>query len=136
VTAALQSEGCQGILLVEDDVDLLAVETQLLHDEGYKVTAARNGHEALTLLRASGQRLLPCLILLDLMMPVMDGWQFRAEQIRDPRLAAIPVVVMTAHGGALAKRLDLAAAAALTKPVTANQLLDTVQRFCDAAIRE
>jgi len=126
---------CHGILLIEDDLDLLAVETQLLNDEGYAVTVATNGQEALTLLRASDQRPLPCLILLDLMMPVMDGWQFRAEQIRDPRLADIPVVLLTADGGAAEKRARLAAAAALTKPVTVLQLLHTVQMFCDGSVR-
>ena len=121
---------CRGILLVEDDVDLLNVARQLLADEGYPVKPASNGYEALAILRGPETEPLPCLILLDLMMPVMDGWQFRAEQIRDPRLAGIPVVVLTANSQALEKHDRLSVAAALTKPVALVQLLDVVQSFC------
>jgi CheY-like chemotaxis protein len=120
---------CQGILLIEDDADLMHIEAQLLRDEGYQVTAAANGQEALDILRAPSERL-PCLILLDLMMPVMDGWQFRAEQVRDPRLAMIPVVIVTAGGRTAEKQARLDVAASLKKPVTLMQLLDTVQEFC------
>ena len=123
---------CRGILLVEDDVDLLNIERQLLADEGYAVKPAANGYEALAILRGPETEPLPCLILLDLMMPVMDGWQFRAEQISDPRLAGIPVVILTANSQALGKGDRLSAAAALTKPVALKQLLDIVQSFCGA----
>ncbi len=126
---------CRGILLVEDDVYLLDVERQLLADEGYAVRPAINGYEALAILRGPETEPLPCLILLDLMMPVMDGWQFRAEQIRDPRLAGIPVVILTADGHAVEKRDRLSVAAALTKPVALMQLLDVVQSFCGAPPR-
>ncbi|HVR60573.1 MAG TPA: response regulator [Polyangia bacterium] len=123
---------CPGILLVEDDLDLLNIERQLLADEGYPVKPAANGYEALAILRGPETEPLPCLILLDLMMPVMDGWQFRDEQVRDPRLASIPVVILTANGQALGKRDRLSVAAALTKPVALKQLLDIVESFCGA----
>jgi CheY-like chemotaxis protein len=65
----------------------------VLRYEGYSVAAAANGREAIDHLRERGR---PCVILLDLMMPIMDGWQFRAEQLRDPGLAPIPVIVISA----------------------------------------
>ena len=74
---------CAGVLVVEDDVDILRAIVQVLEDEGHAVRGAENGRVALAALRAPGARP-PCVILLDLMMPVMDGWAFRAEQLRDP----------------------------------------------------
>jgi CheY-like chemotaxis protein len=82
------------ILIVEDESRIRAVLTEILEDEGYPVASARNGLEALTYLRQQADR--PHLILLDLGMPVMTGWEFRAEQQRDPTLAGIPVIVMSA----------------------------------------
>ena len=80
------------ILIVEDDFDIREALTQILEEEGYAVREAANGREALDV----AARELPSLILLDLMMPVMNGWQFRAEQIKDPRLAPVPVLVISA----------------------------------------
>src|SRR5262249_6405268 len=81
------------VLLVDDDPDLLDVTSFVLENEGIVVETARNGQEALALLRAGR---LPRLVLLDLMMPVMNGWEFLAEVAKDPELDAIPVVVLTA----------------------------------------
>lgn len=114
------------VLLVEDDGDVRDAVADTLEEAGYRVWPARHGLEALTALRERALR--PCLILLDLMMPVMDGWQFREEQARDPALAAIPVVALSAHGG-LEK---LPAAGHLRKPVELRALIDTVARFCGA----
>jgi CheY-like chemotaxis protein len=119
---------CSGILLVDDDADIVKVVVQVLMDEGYTVSAARNGQEALDTLRATWDRP-PCVILLDLMMPVMDGRAFRAEQLRDPVLAGIPVVVLTADGDALLKAEKLGVAGALTKPVDLEQLLSAVRPY-------
>ena len=102
---------------------------QVLEDEGYTVRAAENGRAALAALRAPGARP-PCVILLDLMMPVMDGWAFRAEQLRDPLLAEIPVVVLTADGNAAARSAVLEVAGALRKPVELLTLLAAIQPFC------
>ncbi|MEW6270756.1 MAG: response regulator [Thermodesulfobacteriota bacterium] len=83
------------ILLVEDEEAVREVIAAVLDTEGYRVRTASNGREALDVLRGG---LRPCMIILDLMMPVMDGWQFRAEQLRDPELLKIPTIVYSAIG--------------------------------------
>ena len=123
-----RAASCEGVLVVEDDPDILRALVQALEDEGYAVRAAENGRAALAALRAPGARL-PCVILLDLMMPVMDGWAFRAEQLRDPLLAEIPVVVLTADGSAAARSAVLEVAGALRKPVELLTLLAAIQPF-------
>src|SRR5438445_6065998 len=80
------------VLIVDDDADVRDAMEFLLRSEGYRTVTAADGDDALTKLRAG---LEPCLILLDLMMPWKDGFQFRREQMRDPRLSAIPVVVLS-----------------------------------------
>ena len=82
------------ILVLEDDESIRECTRDLLELNGYTVECARNGEEGIQVLRRSGG--LPDLILLDLMMPVKDGFQFRLEQQQDPTLAHIPVVVLTA----------------------------------------
>lgn len=113
------------ILVVDDDDDVRAALAEVLAEEGYRVTGATNGREALDCMR-KGPR--PDVILLDMMMPVMDGWQFRAEQQRDPRLAAIPVVVLSASPQYATETLDCACS--LRKPVELDLLLETVARLC------
>src|SRR5258708_307681 len=81
------------ILIVEDDISICTVITEILQDEGYLVASVENGAEALAYLQ---QHIHPQLILLDLNMPVMTGWDFRAQQQCDPRLAEIPVIIMSA----------------------------------------
>src|SRR4051794_18478515 len=83
----------QPVLLVDDDGSVRESLTELLEADGYRVVAAENGLRALALLRA-GVR--PSVVLLDIMMPEMDGWDFRLQQLRDPELALIPVVVVSA----------------------------------------
>src|SRR5688500_11446967 len=80
------------ILVVEDDHDFREVMGELIQDEGYPTTAVANGQEALDHLRLCEP---PCIILLDLMMPGLTGWEFREQQRQDPRLARIPVAVIT-----------------------------------------
>jgi CheY-like chemotaxis protein len=113
------------ILLVEDDTAIRETIAELLCDEGYRVTSAANGAEALELLEASDA---PSLILLDLMMPVMNGWELQRALHRDPRLSSIPVVVISASRDA-EPRLPTDAAAFLAKPFDAGRLLDTVGRL-------
>src|SRR5688572_8496646 len=84
-----------GILIVDDDASIREALASLLEDEGYTAAGVANGLQALTLLRQSEE--LPCLILLDLMMPVMNGWEFLNEQQQELRLAEIAVVVFSAH---------------------------------------
>jgi CheY-like chemotaxis protein len=117
-----------GVLVIEDDVDILRAIVQVLEDEGHAVRGAANGQAALDLLRQPrGKR--PRLILLDLMMPIMDGWAFRAEQLRDPALADIPVIVLTADGGAEETGQRMKCAGALRKPVALTDLLIAVEPY-------
>ena len=122
------SEGapCNGILVVDDDPDIRESLREVLEDEGYTVSCVGNGREALDYLKTpSSPR--PCVILLDLMMPVMDGWQFRREQKQDPTIADIPLVVITATG----KRPVLIDAAELVmKPLDLNRLFEAIERYC------
>lgn len=83
------------ILLVEDEASVREVIEAVLQDEGYRVVCAEHGADALEVLR---EGLRPCIIILDLMMPVMDGWQFRELQLSDPELLKIPTVVYSAVG--------------------------------------
>jgi CheY-like chemotaxis protein len=120
------------ILLVEDDPALRATLAEVLEERGYEVDCAGNGRQALdTLDRAPT----PSAILLDLAMPVMDGWAFRAAQQRDPRLARIPTIVLSASLHADGREFDgPEPAAALAKPFDLNRLLDALRRCChDAA---
>jgi signal transduction histidine kinase len=123
------SGGRGRILLVEDDFEVQAIVSQLLEVKGYEVSSAPDGRKALEKLRAGE---LPNLIILDLMMPVMDGWQFRVEQRRDPKLAEIPVVVLSADSSAKAAAVD--AAAFLRKPVQLSVLIDKIEQVYQATL--
>jgi CheY-like chemotaxis protein len=105
------------ILVVEDEADIRELMQELLEVEGYSVDAACDGQDALDRLRACADLDLPNLILLDLMMPVKDGFAFRAEQEGDPRLAPIPVVVLSADAHVEEKKMRIGARAALRKPI-------------------
>jgi CheY-like chemotaxis protein len=111
------------VMVVEDDALIREIVIEILGSGGFIGVGARNGEEALLHLRQDHVQ--PALILLDLMMPVMNGWQFRAEQLRDPKLAGIPVVVMSASSC----EDDVPAEAHVAKPFTIEVLLDTVSRF-------
>ncbi len=116
------------VLIVEDDADLREMMAQLLSLEGFRTEAVENGRDALQYLERGGR---PELILLDLMMPVMDGWEFRRRQMQDPALATVPVVVLSALDPARAS--ELGGAAFLKKPLDFDRLLELVRRFCSAA---
>lgn len=113
------------VLVVEDDNDLRDSICAVLQDAGYTSWPAENGEIALQ--RARAER--PCVILLDLMMPIMNGWEFRSEQLRDPQLSSIPVIIMTADGRAGEKAKTLRADY-LKKPITLEALLDLVEDYC------
>jgi CheY-like chemotaxis protein len=119
------------ILLVEDDPDNRACMRSLLELEGYVVHTAADGAEALKRLRSGLQ---PGLIVLDLMMPGMDGFQFRKEQLADPKLSAIPVVVYSGHHDAKANAALLEPTAYIQKPIDFDSFLDLVSAHC-AALR-
>ena len=111
------------VYVIEDDSDLRRTIGEALEAQGYDVVAAANGAEALEALRREGTR--PCLILLDLMMPVMNGYEFRKEQRADPALAEIPVVVISAHA-----RGQVDADVFLPKPIGLRRLLAVIADFC------
>jgi two-component system, chemotaxis family, chemotaxis protein CheY len=113
------------ILVVEDDKDLRDSLADALRLEGYDVVGVEHGEAALQHL-STGAR--PCVILLDLMMPVMDGWTFHREIQKDQSLAAIPVVVMTAAGAARASTVDVNAV--LHKPLQMDSVVEVVQEHC------
>jgi CheY-like chemotaxis protein len=117
------------VLIVEDDVDVRDALMETLTDCGYVPVAAANGREALDLLRARTSQ--PSLILLDIMMPVMDGRQFRAAQLEDPELAAIPVVVLSAHANAADLARQMGACGYLKKPVELGTLISTLRATFD-----
>jgi CheY-like chemotaxis protein len=115
------------VLVIDDDADLRAVIGWALEARQYEALRAQNGAEALQLMR-EGPRL-PDAILLDLMMPVMDGAQFRAAQRSDARLAQIPVALLTGHAGAAAKAAELDLEEWCQKPLDLKQLLAVVARL-------
>jgi CheY-like chemotaxis protein len=114
-------------LIVEDDPEIREVLSEILRDEGYEVACAANGVEALQRLRSGAP---PRLILLDLMMPVMNGWEFIAEQQQDAALRQIPVVVVSGAGSMEQDAGDLAAVGSLSKPMDLGALLAMVARYC------
>jgi len=116
------------VLIVEDDYDIREVLTEVLQDEGYSVAGAANGREALDYLSDGSP--VPSLILLDLMMPVMSGWQFVSEQRQVSALASIPVVVVSADGNLQQKAGSLGASGYLRKPIEIEALLQVVSRYC------
>ena len=111
------------VLVVDDDAGIRESLVLLLEDEGYEVRAAPNGRAALELLA----RWRPAVILLDLMMPVMDGWAFRAHQLADRACGDIPVVVMSAGRNLTADTYALVPAATLAKPFNLDVVVDTVR---------
>ena len=114
------------VLIVEDDEDVRDMLTQLLLFEGCRTIAVANGREALEYLH-DGE--LPTVILLDLMMPVMDGWEFRRRQQADPTLANLPVIVLSAADQTRASAAD--AAVFLKKPVDFDRLIHLVRDYCN-----
>lgn len=115
------------VLIVEDDAALSAALADTLRDEGYSVACAGDGLDAMDLLRSGTT---PDVILLDLMMPRMTGEAFRAEQQKDPAIADIPIIVISAGGDSEEKAEELDAAGFLPKPLNITDLLDTVEQHC------
>jgi CheY-like chemotaxis protein len=109
------------VLVVDDEVDIRTAMTEVLEEEGYEVYAAGDGKEGLDRLREKQ----PSVILLDLMMPGMNGWEFRRAQQREPEVSDIPVIVLTAMGRAP----SIEAQSFLQKPFDLDTLLDEVRRW-------
>jgi CheY-like chemotaxis protein len=115
------------ILVIEDDADIRESLQQVLELEGYSVRTASNGREGLEALHADGR---PALILLDLMMPVMNGWEFLEAQRGAGELSSVPVVIVSA-----AHDLTRATSAVATikKPVDLDVLLEVIARYTHTA---
>jgi DNA-binding response OmpR family regulator len=118
----------RSILLVEDDDDIRVDLADILRGEGYEVATASNGQDALDWLREHGHTV--SLILLDLMMPIMNGWDFRGRQLEEPDLSAIPVVLLSGAGDVARHALALRTAGYLIKPLHLDSLLRIVSRHC------
>jgi CheY-like chemotaxis protein len=111
------------VLLVEDDQDVREAIQQALEFEGYQVKTARHGQEALSIIDPSSP---PALILLDLMMPVMDGWEFLNKRSEKPALKSIPVIVFSAAGDRAA---PTGVTAIIRKPVDLDVLTESVRPY-------
>jgi two-component system alkaline phosphatase synthesis response regulator PhoP len=115
----------QYVLLVEDDIDISEAVESILQEEGYKIQCAFNGKEALEYLRTAKSN--PELILLDIMMPYMNGYEFRECQLKDPKISSIPTIILSAAG----KHEDidkLHFKETLKKPLDLDTLIDVVRR--------
>jgi CheY-like chemotaxis protein len=109
------------VLVLEDDRDMREALVEVLRLEGYEVDAAGNGADGLALARNHR----PDVILLDLMMPGMSGWEFRAEQLKDARLAEVPVIVMSAYHN------DLDVAESIPKPFHLDDMIAAIRRHAE-----
>ncbi len=115
------------ILHIEDETSLIELSCMILEPKGFEVVGASHGVEGLEMM----QRLKPDLVLLDLMMPVMDGWELYREMKAHPELADIPVIIVTAKSQSIDKALGLYAAKVtdyLPKPYGPTELIDSIER--------
>jgi CheY-like chemotaxis protein len=119
-----RSDG-QYILIVEDDADLRSVEAEVLGSEGFQVRTASDGLEALEAIQTTGA---PALILLDLRMPRLNGWDLAARLRSNEALRRVPIVVVAAHVAIAEEAASIGARAWLHKPVSIDHLLSVVRR--------
>lgn len=113
------------VAIVEDDVEFRNMLRELLEEEGYKVLALANGAEALEALRGG---VTPHVILLDVAMPVMDGFDFLRQRNEDPRLAAVPVVLVT--NAKPHERPTVGVSDVVRKPIDIDEILFAIKRYC------
>jgi two-component system chemotaxis response regulator CheY len=114
------------VLIVEDDRDSRELLAALVEYEGHGVAVARDGIEALERL----EHLRPCVVLLDLMMPRMNGWELRSRMLSEPLLADIPVIVVSGVSDMESRGASLEARASFSKPVDLSRLLDSIREIC------
>lgn len=114
------------LLVVDDQPEIRETLAEILEEEGFEVETAANGRAALECLQRAG---CPCLVLLDLMMPVMSGWEFVVRLRGDARLARTPFILLTGIGDARQHADELGASGYLDKPVDLTQLLRLVHRY-------
>lgn len=132
MTAQDSALGPKSLLVVDDDPDILEALSEILEGEGFDVRRARNGQEALERLEERQAHL----VLLDLMMPVMDGWEFAQELRRRPHLPAVPIVVLSADRNVATKAAEIGARSFLAKPFELNDLLDTLEETLGGAAQD
>jgi CheY-like chemotaxis protein len=120
------------VLLAEDDLEIRDILQDLLEAEGYDVIPASHGRQALEFLRSARGSKLPDLVVLDIMMPLVDGHQVLDEMKSDPVLAEIPVVVLSAA----VRERPAGAAAFLRKPIPLQKLFDTIRGFVESGFRQ
>ncbi|HEU4326838.1 MAG TPA: response regulator [Roseiflexaceae bacterium] len=120
------------VLVVDDDQAIRETLTMVLEEEGYRVVSVAHGRAALDHLRNAAA---PCLILLDLMMPVMNGWEFCAAVRSDAALVGLPVLLLSADPSVRRTAAELGAQGALAKPTDINELLDAVAPFYQHELR-
>ncbi|HMH17636.1 MAG TPA: response regulator [Burkholderiales bacterium] len=116
------------VLVIDDDIDIRRNLRRLLESEGYEVALCEHGQLALDYLNAA--TVLPNLMILDLMMPVMDGFEFRKRQQEIPRLAHIPLIIMTADGRIDEKMIRTSAQVSVRKPADIDTILHAVKQVC------
>ncbi len=117
----------RAVLVVDDDEDIRSVLGDVLELAGYRAIMANDGEDALQQMRNKPGL---CLVLLDMMMPGVDGWEFRRRQLQDPALAKVPVVVLSGAGKTGEIAHEIGAADFLSKPVMRDHLLEVVGRYC------
>ena len=120
------------VLVVEDDATLRDAICEALREEGISCTRCEDGQDALDLLRAGAR---PCLVLLDLQMPFVDGMNLRRQQLEDPVLADIPVVIVTGHPRKEKEAMRLGISVYLKKPIPPSRLVEVVEHNCAHAPR-
>ena len=118
---ALAPANSPDVLIVDDDLDCSEALRYLLEDRGYHVDVAQNGQQALDHFQSGGR---PCIVILDLLMPVMDGMEFLRRRQQDPVLSGTPVIVVTATDG----RLESPDQIVLKKPVDLALLVEKIER--------
>lgn len=118
------------ILVIDDCPEIRELVRLIYNKQGYEVEMAADGLEAIRKLKESNS--LPSLILLDLMMPVMDGFQFYSQQQSDPRLKSVPVLLMSADVDVDRKASEMGVRGYLKKPVRLDVLLKAAEKFCDS----
>lgn len=116
---------CKNVFIVEDELVVREAMRDVLELQGYKVTLAADGHEAIQILKKMSP--LPCLILLDLMMPKMNGWDFLDFHKSDELISQIPIVICSAYKESA---VAIKPSGIITKPVQRASLLSTVGAFC------
>ncbi len=124
--AIKESKQCKSILVVEDDDDIRNAMVDLLESEGYNTESAINGKDALEKLRRINQK--PCLVMLDMMMPIMNGREFLDEVMKDSHLAPIPILIVSAIAD---KSNSKGSVGFLKKPIDIDVVLKVVSQYCD-----